>query len=83
MNANVKTAIKILLSLLLLAFIAYSAGIDKTLEQLSSANLWFLPIGILVYLISQFVSSYRWQFLAQPLGFNCSIREFYDYYTSG
>ncbi len=55
----------------------------ETLEKLSSANLWFIPLGVFIYLVSQWISSYRWQFLAKPLGFNLSTREFFDYYMIG
>ncbi len=83
MNKSVKTLLKIALSLGVLAFIFYTADVSDTLQHLSSANLWFIPLGVLIYLISQGVSSYRWQFLAQPLGFNLSLREFFDYYMIG
>ncbi len=83
MNASVKTLIKITLSLGLLAFIFYTADVSDTFQQLSSANLWFIPIGVGIYLISQWVSSYRWQFLSKPLGFDLSTREFFDYYMIG
>lgn len=78
-----KTWLKILISLALLSFFLVNSGINKTLEELSSANLWYVPLGIGMYLLSQFISAYRWQVLAKPLGFNLSLREFFDYYLIG
>lgn len=78
-----KTALKIVFSLLLLAFVLHSTGLEKTFAKLSTANLWYVPVGVVIYLGSQWISAYRWQFLASPLGFKLSLREFYDYYLIG
>lgn len=83
MNPKLKTGLKIVISLALLAYLFSQAGIDKTLEKLQSANLWFIPVGVGLYLISQFISAYRWQFLANALQFKLALREFYDYYLMG
>lgn len=80
---NRGTIIKILLSVIILGFIFYKAGLGQTFEELSQANLWFIPLCILIYLLSQWISSYRWQSLCKPLGFYLSLRELYDYYMMG
>jgi hypothetical protein len=78
-----KLIIKIAISLVMLGFLLYYTGFENTLTRLSKANLWYVPIGVVLYLLSQVVSSYRWQFLSEPLGFKLSLREFYDYYLIG
>lgn len=83
MKISAKTGLKIAISLGLLAYFLNTAGIEKTLEELSAANLWYIPLGVAMYLVSQLVSAYRWQFLSRPLNFNLSLREFYDYYLIG
>lgn len=83
MRVNAKLLLKVGISLGLLAFFLHSSGIDKTLQELARANLWYIPLGVIIYLVSQWVSSYRWKFLCEPLGFRLSLREFYDYYLMG
>jgi len=78
-----KLGLKIAFSALLLGFLLHYTGLEDTLHRLSKANLWYVPFGIVVYLLAQVVSSYRWKFLSAPLGFKLSLREFYDYYLIG
>ncbi len=82
-RSQLKTGLKICISIGLLVFFLINAGIDQTLEELSSANLWYVPAGVALYLTSQYVSAYRWQFLCRPLHFNLALREFFDYYLIG
>ena len=83
MNFNPKTVLKIVISVGLLAFLLHNTGLDHTLARLQMANLWYVPVGVGIYLLSQWVSSYRWKFLSNALGFDLSLREFYDYYLIG
>lgn len=78
-----KLVLKILVSVVLLGFLLRYTGIENILTKLSKANLWYIPVGIIVYLIGQLISSYRWKFLSAALGFKLSLREFYDYYLIG
>lgn len=78
-----KQVLKVLISVILLGFLLHYTGLENTLARLSEANLWYIPVGIVVYLISQLISAYRWQFLSGALGFKLSLREFYDYYLIG
>lgn len=78
-----KTIIKLVVSLIVLAVILWMSGIEETLVTLSKANLIYLPLGVLVYVASQVISSYRWQFLAKALGFKLPLREFLDFYMLG
>jgi glycosyltransferase 2 family protein len=83
MKPWVKTTLKIVISVALLSYLISIAGIEETLEQLKTANLWFVPVAVALYLLSQFFSAYRWQFLSKALGFHLSLRTFYDYYLMG
>lgn len=78
-----KFVLKVLISLVVLGLLLHYTGLENTLRRLSEANLWYVPLGVGVYLLSQIVSSYRWQFLSAALGFQRSLREFYDYYLIG
>jgi uncharacterized membrane protein YbhN (UPF0104 family) len=80
---SLKQILKIIISVVLLAFLLHYTGFEDTLKKLSQANLWYVPVGIALYLGSQLISAYRWKFLSAPLGFRLSFREFYDYYLIG
>ena len=80
---SLKQTIKIIISVILLGFLLHYTGFESTLQKLSQANLWYVPVGIALYLVAQLISAYRWKFLSAPLGFKLSFREFYDYYLIG
>lgn len=82
-TVSAKQVLKILISVILLGFLLHYTGLENTIARLSRANLWYIPVGIVVYLIGQLISSYRWKFLSAALGFKLSLREFYDYYLIG
>ncbi|MBY0450516.1 MAG: flippase-like domain-containing protein [Cyanobacteria bacterium] len=82
-NNSWKTVLKVVLSLTVLAWIFHQAGLEKTLQSLKEANLWYVPVGVLIYLSSQVVSSYRWQFLSHALGFRLGLRTMYEFYLIG
>lgn len=79
----VKQTIKIVVSLALLALLLHYTGIEDTFARLSTANLWYIPAGIVLFLLAQLISSYRWKFLCKALDFRLSFRELYDYYLIG
>lgn len=82
-KSSVKQILKILVSLALIAFLLHSTGIENTVARLSKANLWYIPVGVVLYLFAQYLSTYRWKFLGEALGFKRSMRELYDYYLIG
>ncbi|MEM0952087.1 MAG: lysylphosphatidylglycerol synthase transmembrane domain-containing protein [Cyanobacteria bacterium P01_H01_bin.74] len=79
----VKLVVKITLSVLLLIVIVQYTGLEATLEKLSSANLWYIPAGVVFYLFSQLISAYRWQFLSVALNFRFTLLTFYNIYLIG
>lgn len=80
---SLKQVVKIAAGLALIVFLLHQTGLEKTISALSQANLWFIPLGVLMYLMAQLMSTYRWQFLSEALGFHRSLRELYDYYLIG
>jgi len=80
---SLKQLVKIALGVGLIAFLLQKTGIENTFAELSRANLWYIPACIGVYLLAQFISAYRWKFLAEALDFRVSLRELYDYYLIG
>ena len=81
--AQFKTALKVLLSLAVLGLVFVTAGLESTLGILSKVSPWLFVAGVGIYIVSQGVSAYRWQFLSRPLGFDNVWREFFDYYMLG
>lgn len=80
---SLKQIVKIAVSVILLVVLLRYTGFESTLHKLSQANLWYVPVGVALYLVAQCISAYRWKFLSAPLGFRLSFREFYDYYLIG
>jgi uncharacterized membrane protein YbhN (UPF0104 family) len=80
---NLKLLLKLGISLTLLVVVFQKIGFEQTLNELKEANLAYLPLCILIYISSQLVSAYRWQFLASVLQFRLALREFFDYYMMG
>jgi glycosyltransferase 2 family protein len=78
-----KQWIKIAVGLGLIAFLLHQTGLENTFSALAQANLWYIPVGIVIYLMAQLISTYRWKFLAEAIGFHRSLRELYDYYLIG
>jgi len=76
-------ALKLGLSVALLGGVLWFSGIEDTLTKLSQANLIYLPIGVAVYVLSQVISSFRWQFLASALGFKMPLKDFLAFYMLG
>ncbi|MBY0402350.1 MAG: flippase-like domain-containing protein [Cyanobacteria bacterium] len=81
-ESPLKLALKVIVSVGLLYFFLQHAGVEDTFHKLSTANLWYIPIGVVLYLVSQFISAYRWKILAQALRFSLSLREYFDYYLT-
>lgn len=83
MQINWKLTIKVIISLILLVVIFQMTGIQDTFKKLSSANLWYVPVCVAVYVLGQVVSAVRWQKLAEPMGFNLSLGQFFNFYMMG
>jgi glycosyltransferase 2 family protein len=78
-----KLLLKIAISLVMLVVLFRYTGLEATFRQLATANLWYVPVGVLCYLLGQLISAYRWQFLSAPLGFCMGLSGFYRIYLVG
>jgi uncharacterized membrane protein YbhN (UPF0104 family) len=78
-----KLAVKIVISVGLLWLMLHVAGAENTFARLAKANLWYLPVGVGIYLAAQAVSAYRWSFLAHALDFFLPFGAMYRYYLIG
>ena len=75
--------VKILVSLGLLLFLLSQVDLSKLLQAITSAHLSYLVLILVSYILSQFVSCFRWVLLARPLGFRLPFKEFLSFYFIG
>lgn len=75
--------LKTLVSLGLFAFLLSRIDLSGLLETLTSAHLFYVVLVLIIYLLSQLVSCFRWVLLARPLGFRLPYREFLSFYFIG
>ncbi|HZD41791.1 MAG TPA: lysylphosphatidylglycerol synthase domain-containing protein, partial [Terriglobales bacterium] len=61
--------IKLLVSAGLLTFFFTRIHIERFARTLAAADTYDIAVALLVYLISQMVSTVRWTILVRPLGF--------------
>lgn len=75
--------LKTLVSLGLLSFLLSRIDLSGLLETLTSAHLFYVVLVLIIYLLSQLLSCFRWVLLARPLGFRLPYREFLSFYFIG
>ncbi len=73
--------LKIAFSVVLIASLFVFGKIDlaKTIEVAAQANLWLLSAAAALFLGSTIVNAWRWQLLAQAVGFRKPVRELLQY----
>jgi glycosyltransferase 2 family protein len=74
---------KVLISLLVLAFVLRSVSPDAALQTLRSANWTLLSLATLMFFPAQWLASYRWYFLLNRLGCDSPFWLVARYYTLG
>ena len=75
--------LKTLVSLGLLLFLLWRIDLFELLKTLTSAHLFYVVLVLIIYLLSQLVSCFRWVLLARPLGFRLPFKEFLSFYFIG
>jgi glycosyltransferase 2 family protein len=74
---------KILVSVGLLVFFFTRIHIERFLHTFASADFSYIALALVVYFLSQILSTLRWQVLARPLGFNRPFRVFLNFFLIG
>jgi len=74
---------KLLVSAGLLAFFLSRIDLQIFLRTLASADLSYVLIALLAYLVGQLISAVRWIVLSRPLGFAIKITDMTAYYLIG
>lgn len=78
-----KKLLKATVAFLLLALLIKLSGVAATMSSLARVNMQVLWQGIALLLLAQWLSSWRWKWLAAPLGIQGSIWRFYRLYLVG
>jgi glycosyltransferase 2 family protein len=83
MKKTAITALKVLVSLGLYAYIFSKVDIEHLWSIVKEANVWYFVIAIAVYVVVQAISAYRWYLLLQPLGMKISYLKLLSFYFLG
>src|ERR1051325_1315760 len=74
---------KIVVSMGLLAFFFSRIHIERFFHTFASANFVYIGLAMLIYFVSQFLGAIRWKVLAEPLGFNTTLKLYFAFYLIG
>jgi uncharacterized membrane protein YbhN (UPF0104 family) len=75
--------LKILVSAGLLVYFFTRIHIERFFQTFATADLFYIGVALVVYLLSQFVSALRWIVLSRPLGFKTPLLVLIRYYLVG
>ncbi|MBN1122065.1 MAG: flippase-like domain-containing protein [Anaerolineae bacterium] len=74
---------QIVLSIGLLTWLFSTVDMKEIGRQFAGMNLWLYGAAILMYLVSVFIRSIRWQIMLKPLGVDVSLFELFRLYLLG
>jgi len=77
------TWFKLGLSAVLLGVLLYKTDLSDLGDAVAHAQLGWVTVALIGYIVSQFISSIRWTMLARPLGFNQPFVHFFTAYFTG
>jgi len=75
--------LKIVVSSVLLYYLFARIGVENFINQLSTANLWWVLVGIGSFLISNFLGSLQWYLLMRQSGMDLTYRQTVEFYFIG
>ena len=67
MNYILKTIIGLVITILLMSVFFYAAGFEEVLTSLSEVKLVFLIPSIILYFISLYIRTLRWQYILKTI----------------
>jgi uncharacterized protein (TIRG00374 family) len=83
MKKNAIVLLKIIVSFGIFAYIFSKADISHLWETIKGAEPLYFAAAIIVYLLIQSLSAYRWYLLLKPLGMSSSYPKLLSYYFLG
>jgi glycosyltransferase 2 family protein len=78
-----KFLLKLVFSIGILVYLGYSCDLPGMIRQLSQTDLSYVPLGMGVYLFSQWVSSVRWHWFCKAQGISISLWNLFAFYMMG
>ena len=82
-NRTLGLILRIGISLLIISFLIYKSDAVEILKSLLKTNYNIWMMGVLLYILGQAISSYKWKLLAETAGFQNKFRAYLDYYFIG
>jgi len=80
---NLKLLLRVGISALFIVFLFSNSDITETLNFVAKSNHLIWIAGVLLYLLGQAVSAYKWKLLASAADFKGSVKDYIDYYFTG
>ena len=69
-----KTAIFLIIGIIIMAVMLYFIGIDEVIEALKIANFWYILLAILVQILTYYLLALRWNIINKIANINASIK---------
>jgi uncharacterized membrane protein YbhN (UPF0104 family) len=82
-EGSVNKKLRLLVSVALLGWLAWRSDWAQVGGAFGSLRLEYWLAGVVLYGLTQVVSAFRWQMLAQPLGFDQPLRDYTAFYFLG
>ena len=67
MKFNLKLWISIIFSLFFVVLVLYKIDFKKTSEALETADYLYLPLAVLLTIVTNIIRTYRWRFIINPI----------------
>jgi uncharacterized protein (TIRG00374 family) len=67
MKINGKLWVSIIISLVFTILIFYKVDLNKTKEAFSSANYMYIPLAVVLTLVTNILRTYRWKYILKPI----------------
>lgn len=74
---------RIVISIIMLLLLITKIDFHEIIKSLINTNHTVLIIGVVIYLLAQFINAYKWKLIANNAGFSNKLREYTDYYFVG
>ncbi|MEW5818929.1 MAG: lysylphosphatidylglycerol synthase transmembrane domain-containing protein [Cyanobacteriota bacterium] len=78
-----KLLIRILISVGLMAFFASQVDLKETFSLIIETNYFYLLLCLIIYLLGQSLSSYKWSIISKAIGFKNKFSEYIQFYYIG
>lgn len=82
-NKLLNLTARIAISTIILALLITKIDFHEIIKSLINTNHTVLVIGVVIYLLAQFINAYKWKLIANNSGFSNKLREYTDYYFVG